>query len=299
MRLKFWGVRGSIPSPGKQTVRYGGNTPCVEIRPDDDTLLILDAGTGIMHLGDELMERAAPVRAHLLLSHTHWDHIQGFPFFHPAAFEGNELTIIGSDQNGMTLESILADQMRAMYFPLQFDELKATIRFRKVAEETFMIGDTRIQTIYLNHPGYTLGYRITHGDKSIVYMSDNEPFNRKLTDSYSNKVEKPIVDLYNNVRGNPNSRLIQFAEEADVLIHDSMFTPSEYKKKELWGHSDYLFALQMAVDARVRSLLMFHHGPHHTDDIIDSIVERCRKTLKTCAHIPECIAAAEGMVIEL
>ncbi len=299
MKLKFWGVRGSIPTPGKDTVRYGGNTPCVEVRPDPETLLILDAGTGISKLGDELMLSEIPVRAYLLLSHTHWDHIQGFPFFYPAMKEENEFTIIGSSHNGIPLRSILSDQMRAMYFPLQFDELKAKINFRTIEEDVFSIGSTKIEAIYVNHPGYTLGFRITNGNKSLVYISDNEPFNSELSDSVMNKVEKPVIDLFKKVNGNPNSRIAEFARDADMLIHDSMFTPGEYKRREFWGHSDYRFALQMAVEARVKKLVLFHHGPHHTDDDIDAIVQNCKIELQNQPHRPECIPAAEGLELQV
>ncbi len=299
MKIKFWGVRGSIPTPGKKTIRYGGNTPCLEVRPDDETLLILDAGTGISSFGDYLMESNQPVRAHVLLTHTHWDHIQGLPFFHPANQEGNEFTIIGSNHNSVPLQKIISDQMRSMYFPLQFEELKEKINFQVLEEETITIGATTIETRYVNHPGYTLGFRITHGGKSLVYISDNEPFSKEQSDSSLNKVEKPVVDLFKQVGGNPNSRIVDFARDADILIHDSMFTPSEYKQKEFWGHSDYRFALDIAVQARANTLILFHHGPHHTDEDVDTIVENCRKELENKPYKPDCIAAAEGLEISL
>lgn len=299
MIIKFWGVRGSLPTPGKDTVRYGGNTPCVELRPDPDTLIILDAGTGIARFGYELMRSEKPVRAYILLSHTHWDHIQGIPFFDPAMQEGNEFTIIGSSHNGIPIKSILSDQMKSMYFPVQFNELKATINFRTIEEGEFYIGDTKIETMYVNHPGFTLGFRITHDNKSLVYISDNEPFNCDLSESEMNKVEKSVRDLFKKVNGNPNSRIVEFARDADMLIHDSMFTPGEYKLKEFWGHSDYRFALQMAVEARVKKFILFHHGPQHTDDDIDTIVRNCEIELDNQPHRPECIPAAEGLELEV
>jgi phosphoribosyl 1,2-cyclic phosphodiesterase len=299
MKIKFWGVRGSIPTPGRDTIRYGGNTPCIEIRPDPETLLILDAGTGIARLGDQLVKSAKPVKAYLLLSHTHWDHIQGFPFFYPATQKENELTIIGCGHNGLSLESILADQMRNMYFPLQFNELEAKIDFKMIDEESLTIGDTHIESMYVNHPGYTLGFRITHKGKSVVYISDNEPFNAEHSDSHLNRVEKPVIDLFKTVHGNPNSRIADFARDTDLLIHDSMFTPGEYRRKEFWGHSDYLFAVQMAAEARAKKLVLFHHGPHHIDDDIDAIVEICRKELQKQSSGIECIAAAEGLELSL
>lgn len=299
MKVKFWGVRGSIPTPGRNTVRYGGNTPCVEVRPDPETLLILDAGTGITKFGDELMQTEKPVKAYLLLSHTHWDHIQGFPFFYPAMDEKNEFTIIGSAHNGIPLATILSDQMRYMYFPVQFNELKAKIDFKMIEEGSFTVGDTTIESIYLNHPGYTLGFRITYRDKSLVYISDNEPFNSDMSESRYNKVEKPVIDLFKKVNGNPNSRIAAFARNADILIHDSMFTPVELKRKEFWGHSDYRFAIEMAVEAQARKLVLFHHGPHHSDDDVDTIVKECKNEVQKRSYQPECIAAAEGMELVL
>lgn len=299
MKIKFWGVRGSIPTPGQNTVRYGGNTPCLEVRPDDDTLLIIDAGTGIAQLGYELMQTCNSIKAHILFSHTHWDHIQGFPFFRPAAYEGNEFTIIGCKQNGFSLREILSEQMKSMYFPLQFDELKAKIEFMNIEEGSFSIGDTHIESMYLNHPGHTLGYKITHKGKSVAYISDNEPFNRDHTHLFNNKFEKNIAERLNKVHGNPNSRVIAFVRDVDVLIHDSMYTPAEYRDKKLWGHSDYLFALHVGIEARARKIILFHHSQDHSDDMIDEIVQCCRKELESREHKAECIAAAEGLVIEV
>ncbi len=300
MRLKFWGVRGSIPTPGAQTSRYGGNTPCVELRPEPDILFILDAGTGIFRFGDELVRNGSPVRARIFLTHTHWDHIQGFPFFEPMLSERNEFTIIGCDHPDVSLRDILSDQMRAIYFPLQFSELKSKIEFKIVSEESFNIDGVDVSSMFMNHPGYTLGYRLTYKGRSIVYISDNEPFDPCKKDSTMNKVERPIVDLFTNqMNGNPNSRVIEFIKGADVLIHDTSYTPGEYSRRELWGHSDYMFTLDLAIRGNVKKLFLFHHGPDHTDDLIDSIVRTCRAEVER-RHIGlQCEAAAEDMVLEL
>lgn len=299
MRIKFWGVRGSIPTPGKNTVRYGGNTPCIEVRPDKETLLILDAGTGISILGDELMQLKQRIEAHILLSHTHWDHIQGLPFFYPAMDERNTFTITGSNYKDVSLESILSNQMQAAYFPLQFDELKANIHFRSIQEESFSIGPATIESIYVNHPGHALGFRITCNGKSVVYISDNEPFKPEHSDSVLNKVEKSVVDLYKQQEGDPNSRIVRFAGGADIFIHDATFTPGEYEHKKMWGHADYLFAVRMAVEARVKKLVLFHHARHHSDNDIDRILEKCRQELQIHSYQPECIAAAEGLELSV
>src|SRR5689334_9221373 len=200
MRVKFWGTRGSISTPGKQTVRYGGNTPCVEVRLPDDELIILDAGTGIRNLGEDLMERGESVKATILVSHPHWDHIQGFPFFKPAFVSGNELTIVGGQMDKVTLQKMISDQMNKIYFPVQLNELKATLKFCRVREEEIQVYGARVRTIYVNHPTFAMGYRITHGGKTLVYISDNEPFDRRVARAVRN-VEKEIVDKYDRSTG--------------------------------------------------------------------------------------------------
>jgi phosphoribosyl 1,2-cyclic phosphodiesterase len=175
MRLKFWGTRGSISTPGKQTVRYGGNTPCIELRLPNGRLIILDAGTGIRNLGETLIENGESIKAHLLISHPHWDHIQGFPFFKPAFISGNEFTIIGGETERVTLQKMISDQMNKVYFPVQLNELKATLKFQRIEEEEFEIAGAKVKTIFVNHPSFSIGYRITHGGRSLVYISARCP----------------------------------------------------------------------------------------------------------------------------
>ncbi len=220
MRIKFWGARGSISTPGKSTVRYGGNTPCVEVRLPDDELIILDAGTGIRNLGESLIEGGESIKAYILVSHPHWDHIQGFPFFKPAFVSGNELTIVGGETDTVTLQKMISDQMNKIYFPIQLNELKAKLKFRRVQEEEISVYDAQVKTIYVNHPTFAMGYRITHGGKSLVYISDNEPFDRKVARDIRN-VEKKIVEKYDRIKGDPNQRIFDFVRNADVLIHDT------------------------------------------------------------------------------
>ncbi|MEK7249706.1 MAG: MBL fold metallo-hydrolase [Bacteroidota bacterium] len=294
MKLKFWGTRGSIPTPGKETVRYGGNTPCVEVRLRDNRLVILDAGTGIRELGEALMARGESVNAHVLISHPHWDHIQGFPFFKPAFISGNELTILGAQSKDVTLRQMVADQMNKVYFPVQLNELKAKINFRPLREGTTPIFDAELTSIYVNHPAFALGYRLDAGGHSLVYISDNEPFDREVARSLKN-VEKVITDKYAEGKGDPNQRIFDFARGADVLIHDATYTPEEYVNRVGWGHSHYLFTLKVAAEAQVKKLVLFHHDPSHNDDKIDEIVETCKKEIKTRNYKFDCIAAEEGM----
>jgi phosphoribosyl 1,2-cyclic phosphodiesterase len=298
MKLKIWGCRGSIPTPGKDTVRYGGNTPCVELKLDDNNLIILDSGTGIRNLGNYLMRKGESIRAYVMITHPHWDHIQGFPFFKPIFISGNEFTIVGSGARTKTLEQIVADQMDRVYFPVRLSELKASIKFLQVGEEEFKIYDATVQTIYVNHPGFTLGYRITFNNKSIVYISDNEPFDREIT-PYLFNWEKEVIERFDNVPGDPNQRIFDFVRGADLLIHDTTYTPEEYIEKVGWGHSHYLFTLRVAHEGQVKRLLLFHHDHMHTDNMIDEIFEHCKNEVKKRKYKFNLMVASEGMEIEI
>jgi phosphoribosyl 1,2-cyclic phosphodiesterase len=297
MKARFWGTRGSIPTPGKQTVRYGGNTPCVEVRLRDDSLVIFDAGTGIRGLGDALITAGESVKAYIAISHPHWDHIQGFPFFKPAFISGNELTIIGGQSRKVTLRQMIASQMNKIYFPIQLNELKAKINFHPIREGSMQIFDATLSVIYVNHPEFALGYRLTCGGHSLVYISDNEPFDREIARSMKN-VDKRVVASYAASKGDPNQRIFDFVRGADILIHDSTYTPEEYVSHVGWGHSDYLFTLKVADEAGVRKLVLFHHDQTHDDEKIDDILHKCLKEIKTRNYDFECMAAAEGMEIE-
>ncbi len=298
MRLKFWGTRGSISTPGKSTVRYGGNTPCVEVRLNNDELIILDAGTGIRNLGEHLLEGGKSIKGTILISHPHWDHIQGFPFFKPAFISGNEFTIIGGETDRVTLPKMISDQMNKVYFPIQLNELKAKLKFRRVEEEEFTIDEARVQTLYLNHPTFAIGYRITHRGKTVVYISDNEPFDRRVAQSLRN-VDRQIVERFLRSTGNPNERVFQFVRGADILIHDATYTPEEYVDRVGWGHSHYLFTLEVAAAGKVKQLILFHHDPGRTDDKVDDILRKCRSEIRTRKYHFECVAASEGLELKL
>lgn len=297
MKARFWGTRGSIPTPGKETVRYGGNTPCVEVRLLHEELVIFDAGTGIRKLGDALIATGESIKAFLAITHPHWDHIQGFPFFKPAFISGNEFTILGAQSRHLTIRQMIADQMDKVYFPVQLNELKAKIKFLPLREGVVDIHGARLTTCYVNHPSFAFGYRLDVGGRSLVYISDNEPFDRELARSLKN-VDKGIVDLYSKSRGNPNQRVFDFARHATVLIHDATYTPEEYVNHVGWGHSHYLFALEVAAMAGVRKLVLFHHDPSHSDEKIDEILATCRREIRHRNYQFECVAAAEGMELE-
>jgi phosphoribosyl 1,2-cyclic phosphodiesterase len=297
MKLKFWGTRGSIPTPGKETVRYGGNTPCVELRLPNGELVIFDAGTGIRGLGDALAKEGNSIKAHLLISHPHWDHLQGFPFFKPAFISGNEITIIGAQSKEVTLRRMIANLMDKAHLPIQLDELTARIDFHPIKEGSTKIHDGVLRSCFVNHPYSTLGYRIDVAGQSVVYISDNEPFDREIAASVKN-VDKATLEKYRKTKGDPNQRIFDFAYGADVLIHDSTYTPEEYVKHVGWGHSDYLFSLRVANESHVQRLVLFHHEQTHSDEQIDQILEICRREIKLKKYTFECVAAAEGMVVE-
>ncbi len=293
MKVKFWGVRGSIATPGKSTVRYGGNTSCTEVHLDDGNLIILDAGTGIRNLGNKLVEKNRRVRAYILITHPHWDHIQGFPFFKPAFVEGNEITIAGPEPRGVSLSKLISEQMNKVYFPVKLSELQAQINFMPLKEGKFRVFDARVQSFFVNHPGFTLGYRISFNNKTLVYISDSEPYSRESALLFTNS-EPDVMRLFENYDGDPNNRVIDFIEGADVLIHDSTYTPKQYSEHIGWGHSHYLFTLRVAAEAKVKKLCLFHYDPLLTDDIVDDVVRKCRKEMKKMKYSFELCAAREG-----
>jgi phosphoribosyl 1,2-cyclic phosphodiesterase len=274
MEIRFWGVRGSIASPGPDTAIVGGNTSCVEV-VCGNTHLILDAGTGLRRLGDSLMSKGAPVRSSLLLSHFHWDHIQGLPFFVPAYTPTTHLEIVGMAHPQTSLRDALARQMRAPHFPVDLSDLGAELAWREVRPyEGFEIGEARIRAAKLNHPGGVTAYRIEHAGRSLVYATDTEHYS--------------CVDPV----------LRQLAQGADVLVYDAQYTPEEYagtkgRSKVGWGHSTYVAGCEVAKEAGVSKLVLFHHDPTRSDEGVVRIEELANEVL------PGTIAAREGLEIEL
>jgi phosphoribosyl 1,2-cyclic phosphodiesterase len=286
LTLRFWGTRGSIPSPGSATVRYGGNTPCVELRTADGWLVILDAGTGIRELGRSLMERANGdgVDGDIFLTHAHWDHIQGIPFFAPLFHRGNHFTIWGSRSLQTSIDRVVRDQMSPVVFPVSFEELQARIDFQELAEERRAGCGYEVRAIAVRHPGGALGYRFTErngGDGGLVYVSDNEL-------SPSARYDDPP---------HWRERFVEFAHGADVLVHDTMYTAEEYASFVGWGHSTYDDAVELALDAQVKRLVLFHHRPERTDDEVDRCAARCRELVQARGARLEVLAAAEGMTL--
>jgi len=281
IKIRFWGTRGSIPTPGKHTIKYGGNTPCVEVRVAG-YVFIFDAGTGIRELGNYLMSQERPCKAHIFLSHHHWDHIQGLPFFTPAYVAGNEFTILGMNHPSASLEKIISVQMESIYFPVALSHLSAKMKFQQLTEGSFKIASVKIDTITTNHPTPTLSFRLTHGGKRVVYMTDNEIEPLEISDV----IEK-------------RKKMVDFISHVDLLIHDAQYSDEEYKNKRGWGHSTWREALRLAIDGNVRTLILFHHDPDHGDGIIDSFVERCKEEIKKQGSNIECLGAMEGMELSV
>ena len=271
MKVIFWGVRGSIPVPGPDTVRVGGNTACVELQTEDREVLIIDAGTGIRLLGLDLARRPTErLIAVLLFSHTHWDHIQGLPFFTPAMVQQNRVVVLGERRVDRRLEQVLAGQMVDAYLPFTLDDLRADLLIKEVHDgEKLVVGNsTSVLPKRLQHPGGVFGYRITCRGQTVVYASD---------------VSHPMDRLDPDV--------LELARDADLLIHDAQFTPEEKERHADWGHSSWTDAVKVAQQASVRRLALFHHDPLHTDDELEEIERQAQEAF------PGAFLAREGMQI--
>ncbi len=286
MRVRFWGTRGSLPSPGPATVQFGGNTSCVEVRTDQ-TLVVLDCGTGARNLGQALVRDGAPVEGHILLSHAHWDHIQGFPFFAPLLTPGNHFALYSAQSGGCSLRDVLAGQMEYPYFPIKLTDLKSPALFHEIAEETMALGDVRVASQFLNHTALTLGYRLENDGASVVYATDTEPFG-----SFQTGPAK--MSPAHRFRHEGDRRFVAFAHGADVLIHDAQYTSAEYGKKAGWGHSPLEYAVEVALAAQVKQLVLFHHDIDRTDDQVRELVWLARYMVAERGATMQVDAAAEG-----
>ena len=268
-RFKFWGVRGSIPTPGKSTVYYGGNTSCIEVRADGE-IIILDAGTGIRPLGLALVEefKEQPLNLTLLISHTHWDHIQGFPFFLPAYNAVNKLRILGYEGARAGLATTFAGQMESPYFPIALQQMPGHIVINELKELNFSLGKVRVQACFLNHPGICVGYRLFTSGGSLAYLPDNEPYGHRHFPDEATPLDKaPVLE----------KELVEFITGADALILDSQYDDDEYEKHISWGHGCVRDSVALALKAKVKKLFLFHHDPNHDDEHITQMVEDARR----------------------
>ena len=285
MRVQFWGVRGSIASPGPKTVRYGGNTPCVELTCGDETLIV-DAGTGIRELGLDLLKRAAgsPIKGRLFIGHTHWDHIQGFPFFTPLFLPTTKFQIYGMHGTTKSFREVMAGQMHSTYFPLQLEDLAAKPEFLEI-NGPVQVGSVKVTSHYLNHPGITVGYRFEYERKVVSYISDHEPYGTlNAKGGFSDKEDAAIAT---------------FVAGSDLLICEAQYTNAEYAVKRGWGHSTFADILDLAQMAEVKRMALFHHDPMHDDAKLDARLIESLALISSRKLSIECFAAKEGQVIEL
>lgn len=272
--VHFWGVRGSIASPGSETVRYGGNTPCLEMRVGKERL-IFDGGTGLRVLGQSLLSQM-PVEAHMFFTHSHWDHIQGFPFFVPAFIKINRFNVYGAvAPNGATIQQRLNDQMLHPNFPVPLQIMGADLRFFDIeVGRPVQIGDVKVENALLNHPGEAIGYRINWQGYAAAYVSDTEHFPDRLDEN-----------------------VLFLARNADLLIYDATYTDEEYSSEKSpkvgWGHSTWQEAVKIAKAANVKKLVIFHHDPLHNDEFLDRVGEQVAQ------KFPNSLMAREGLSIQL
>lgn len=286
-KLKFWGVRGSVPTPGPQTIYYGGNTSCVEVRADGE-LLILDAGTGIRPLGLVLNEefKDQSLHATILISHTHWDHIQGFPFFRPAYNSNNRLHLVGYEGAKRTLSTVLSGQMASPYFPVSLEEMGGSIVIEELKDLNFEVGPIKVTSIMANHPGIAVGYRLQTSRGAVVYLPDHEPC---ACDGNCDPKKAAEMDAH----------IVEFVRGADVLIIDSQYDDEEYANHIGWGHGCVSVVVKLAIEAGVKRLYLFHHDPNHSDEQISYILHQARRLAASLDSDLEIEAAREGEEFEL
>ena len=298
--LKLWGVRGSYPAPQNSHMRVGGNTSCIELCVDGQRL-ICDAGTGIIPLGNQLAQTDPQKNQtlNLLISHYHWDHISGLPFFVPAFLPNWTINLYAPGDSSAEIESRIAGQMQSPYFPVELEVWQAQVNYR-LTQQTIKSGVFTIDTFYLHHPGITLGYIIKFHNKTIVYMSDNElSFIDRSIEARQNELDDKEQTLVNAMRQEEWDNAIKQIKGVDILFHDAQYTPEDYKKKQGWGHSCYLDTINFALDAKVKELYLFHLDPSYDDAFIDDVYQNALRHCKEHQHPLNCHIAREGLVIPL
>jgi CheY-like chemotaxis protein/phosphoribosyl 1,2-cyclic phosphodiesterase len=294
MNVRFWGTRGSIATPGPGTNHYGGNTSCVGVTTNAGELLIFDCGTGARGLAAQLMsEGKGAIHSNILLGHTHWDHIQGFPFFAPIFAAGNSVAIHGPEGSRGSLREVLAGQMEFTYFPIDLNQLPATITYHDLTEGVYTIGGARVATQLLNHPAMTLGYRVEVDGVALVYLVDHEPFADELwrAGATPGRVDSILHD--------GDRRHARFMADADLVIHDAQYTPEEYPSKKTWGHGTYDYVVRVAAAAGVRRVALTHHDPGHDDAFVADIERRARSLAVDLGTGLDVFCAYEGCDIAL
>jgi phosphoribosyl 1,2-cyclic phosphodiesterase len=280
MLVRCWGSRGSIPVSGKEHVKYGGDTACVEVLTDTNELIILDAGTGIRALGKRIVDDGNIRKINLLLTHAHWDHLSGFPFFKPIYRKDFEIKVYGPELTQHSLKRIISKTMSAPYFPVELEDINAKIKFLGMGHKNYSINSVKVTTVPLSHTNPGVGYRLEEDGKSFVFLTDNELGLRHPTG----------LDYEDYVR---------FVEGADLLFHDAEYSKKEYRTTKGWGHSVYLDTLRLAMDAGVKALGLFHHNQERTDRSVDRIENECRAVISKKGSRLKCFAVATGTKVKL
>jgi phosphoribosyl 1,2-cyclic phosphodiesterase len=306
MKVRFWGVRGSIPVPGRTTSRYGGNTSCVEVRPKGEPPIIIDAGTGLRRLGKSLMEEGfgdGRGKASILISHTHWDHVQGLPFFSPLYRAGNQIEIFARRRD-THLEAVFSQQHGEPYFPVPLSAMHANMSFHALTEGArFELGRAKVTSTRLNHPWIALAYRIEVDRAAVVYCSDTAPFTDLLLGrEFVEKppsLDEPLPPDTAAELAKLRAGVVALAWGADLLIYDTQFTYDEYRLRPHWGHSHPDDAIAIARDAKVKQLCLFHHAPLRSDDANDAILASYRNVVAQGGDLFAVISAYEGLELAL
>ncbi len=295
--VQFWGVRGSIATPGPSTLKCGGNTTCVEVRADGE-LIVFDAGTGIRNLGRKLAGefKSQPIEVTVLITHTHWDHIQGFPFFIPLYVPQNQIRIMGYEGSRIGLQSVLTSQMESPFFPVSMQQLPGYLKVQELKEMEFNIGKVKVTAAFMNHPGICVGYRLETSGGSIAFIPDNEPHSRLRMAPVTDSTQSHEVLAYAQKQ---DEKLIEFIRDCDVVIMDSQYDGVEYKSHIGWGHTCVDDAVALAVIANVKKLFLFHHDPDHDDAKVESMEEWARELAAIHGSKLQVDAAREGVKVVL
>lgn len=292
--LRFWGVRGSIPTPGQGTVKFGGNTSCVELRVPGE-IVILDAGTGLRMLGKELAREGAdhPMNLTVLLTHTHWDHIQGLPFFQPLFKSSNRIRILGYEGARLDLEGVLNRQMENPFFPIGLREVPANVDIIELHDLQFDVGRLKVEACFANHPGICVGYKVHTPHGTIAFFPDNELSSNDLGQ------QAKLSAGHLGTKRTPRERIVTFIQNVDVLVMDSQYDCEEYKEHVGWGHGCVDDVVNVAAEAKVKQLFMFHHDPDHDDEKVCQMLDHARDIVQENRWDLKVDAAIEGAFYDL